>query len=76
MSEQYIIHSGRPVNADERLQKECETYDRLDRLGIEYSVIDHKHADTIEMCQQIEKAANTHICKNLFLLPYSDKKIA
>ena len=67
MSEQYIIHSGRPSDADERLQKERETYDRLDQLGIEYSVIDHEHADTIEMCQQIEKAADTHICKNLFL---------
>lgn len=61
------LHMGRPVDAASRLPKEQKCYDALDRLGIEYSVVDHEHADTIEACHEIESTLGAKICKNLFL---------
>ena len=48
---EYILHSGRPENNNGRLDKEIRTYDLLDKLGIEYSRIDHEVLPTIEACQ-------------------------
>lgn len=42
-------------------------YDLLDELHIPYTGVDHDHADTIELCLEIEKVLQTGICKNLFL---------
>lgn len=61
------LFSGRPENSDSRLPKEIRCYDLLDRLGIEYSRVDHDFADTIEMCHEVEKVLGADICKNLFL---------
>lgn len=61
------LFSGRPENSDSILPKEIRCYDLLDRLGIEYSRVDHDFADTIEMCHEVEKVLGADICKNLFL---------
>lgn len=61
------LRVGRPSDADKRLPKEQKCYDMLDRLGVEYSGVDHEHADTIEVCHEIESTLGAKICKNLFL---------
>ena len=61
------LYEGRPEDCSERLAKERRCYDMLDRLGIGYSRVDHEHADTIEVCHEIEKTLGAQICKNLFL---------
>lgn len=61
------LRVGRPSDADKRLPKEQKCYDMLDRLGIEYAGVDHEHADTIEVCHEIESTLGAKICKNLFL---------
>lgn len=41
--------------------------DYLRNLGIEFSVISHDAAETLEKCAEIEKTIGGKICKNLFL---------
>ena len=41
--------------------------DYLKNLGIEFSVISHDAAETLEKCAEIEKIIGGKICKNLFL---------
>ena len=57
----------RPENCEERLLKEIKCYDFLDNLGINYLRVDHKEAENMEICSQIEKVLGAQICKNLFL---------
>ena len=59
--------TGRPESCENRLPKEIRVYDFLDDLGIEYARVDHEHADTMEVCAEIEKVLGSGICKNLFL---------
>ena len=61
------LKKGRPETDSGRLQKEIRTYDLLDALGIEYDRIDHEAAMTMEVCEEIDKALEATICKNLFL---------
>ena len=61
------LRVGRPSDANKRLPKEQKCYDMLDRLGVEYAGVDHEHADTIEVCHEIESTLGAKICKNLFL---------
>lgn len=61
------LFNGRPADFENRLPKEQRCYEMLDRLGIEYSRVDHDFADTIEMCHEVEKVLGADICKNLFL---------
>ena len=58
---------GRPINREGRLEKELRVYDLLDRLEIEYERIDHEAAMTMEICEEIDRALEAVICKNLFL---------
>lgn len=58
---------GRPIDEANRLQKEIETYDFLDSLGVEYERIDHEAAYTMEVCEEIDKVLGGKTCKNLFL---------
>ena len=60
-------YEGRPASPEGRLPKELACYDLLDRLGIFYERVDHDHADTIGICEQVEKVLGRRICKNLFL---------
>jgi len=62
-----ILEKGRPENTENRLQKEIKVYDFLDKLGIDYERVDHDAADTMEVCEEIDKILGATICKNLFL---------
>lgn len=61
------LEKGRPQNEAGRLEKEIASYDLLDRLGIEYWRVDTQPAETMEICEQIDKVLGAMICKNLFL---------
>lgn len=58
---------GRPTDETNRSQKEIDTYDFLDSLGVEYDRIDHEAAFTMEVCEEIDKVLGGKTCKNLFL---------
>ena len=58
---------GRPVNCQERLNKEVRVYDFLDKLNISYQQVDHEAAMTMEACARIDEALGTAMCKNLLL---------
>ncbi len=59
--------SGRPSDTAGRLEKEIRTYDYLDKLGIEYERVDHKAAETMEACKEVDKFLGVEMCKNLML---------
>ena len=63
----YQLQSGRPTDADVRLDKERRCYDLLDSLGVAYERIDHECTDTMEACAAVDEALGAAICKNLFL---------
>lgn len=58
-------YTTRPT--DDRIPQELAIYDRLEELDIPYVRVDHDHADTIEICHEVEKILDAQICKNLFL---------
>lgn len=62
-----ILQQGRPSTTEGRLEKEIQSYDFLDNLGIAYDRIDHEPAMTMEVCEAIDRALGATICKNLFL---------
>ena len=61
------VFKGRPADTANRLDKEIRCYDLLDKLKIEYFRVDHKAAETMEACEEIDKALGVTMCKNLFL---------
>ena len=61
-----LVH-GRPTDDTNRLQKEIDTYNFLDSLGVDYDRIDHEAAYTMEVCEEIDKVLGGKTCKNLFL---------
>ncbi len=61
------IYEGRPDNFYDRLLKEQKCYEFLDKLKISYYRVDHKPADDMQACIEIEKYIGVGICKNLFL---------
>ena len=67
MAEKLTLEKGRPQDLSTRLPKEVRCYDLLDSLGVEYYRIDHETADTMEVCEEIDKTLGAAICKNLFL---------
>ncbi len=58
-------YTTRPNN--DCVPQEFAIYDRLEELSIPYVRVDHDHADTIEVCHEVEKILGSQICKNLFL---------
>ena len=60
------LYSTRPA-ANDRLVKEMETYDILEKLNIPFKRVDHFPAATVEACMKIEAVLGMEICKNLFL---------
>ena len=58
---------GRPEDVTGRLEKEIRVYDLLDSLGVKYERIDHEATNTMEACEEIDRAMDAVICKNLFL---------
>lgn len=61
------LQQGRPADCSGREPREVRCYDLLDRLGVDYQRIDHPAAETMEVCEDIDRALGTLICKNLFL---------
>ena len=61
------LYKGRPECTSNRLDKEIRVYDLLDKLEIGYERTDHEPADTMELCNEIDKVLEVVICKNLFL---------
>ncbi len=59
---------------DNRLQKELDTYEMLDKLGIEFSGTDHEAAMTMEGIQSAEELLDVKVSKNLFLCNSSKTK--
>lgn len=53
--------------ADERIEKEAETYRVLAEIGIPFDRADHEPAATIEDCRAVETVLGAEICKNLLL---------
>lgn len=64
--ENYKIFNSKPSD-ENRLQKEIETYNILDNLGISYVGVEHDEAPTIEALQEVENFLGIKACKNLFL---------
>lgn len=58
---------GRPAVTKDRMEREIATYDLLDKLGIQYSRIDHGETKTMEACAAVDEKLDAVICKNLFL---------
>lgn len=63
----YQLENGRPQSIDGRLEKEIKVYDLLDSLSIEYQRVDHEELMTMELCSEVDKIIDAHICKNLLL---------
>lgn len=61
------LQQGRPADCSGREAREVRCYDLLDRLGVDFQRIDHPAAETMEVCEDIDRALGTLICKNLFL---------
>jgi Uncharacterized conserved protein len=61
-----VLYTEKPKDKT-RLQKEMDTYELLDRLGIGYIRIDHEETPSIEACGEVEQVLGIEICKNLFL---------
>ena len=61
------VFEGRPADLTGRLEKERESYDLLDRLGIAYQRTDHEPTAPMEVCKEIDEVLGLMICKNLFL---------
>lgn len=62
-----MLEKGRPINCDERSKREVAVYDFLDSISVEYERLDHEEANTMEVCEEIDKKLGALICKNLFL---------
>ena len=61
------LMKGRPTDCTGRQEAEIAVYDLLDKLGIAYERVDHEEANTMEACEEIDRALGTAMCKNLFL---------
>ena len=52
---------------DGRKRAEVDSYDLLDRCGVEYVTVCHEAVFTMEACRDMEEALGVTIFKNLFL---------
>ena len=62
-----LVENGRPVHVESRLEKEQKVYHLLDELQIPYLRADHEAAMTMEACEEVDRALEASLCKNLFL---------
>ena len=60
------IFTTAPAN-NNRLPKEMQVYELLEKLQIPFERMDHEVADTMEACQKIDEKLQVTMCKNLFL---------
>ena len=63
-----LLH-GSPSDLTGRSEREIRTYEFLDSLGIRFDRTDHpdRPATTMEVCADVDRILDVHICKNLFL---------
>lgn len=61
------ISVGRPSNFEARPDVEKRCYELLDSLDVEYAMVDHPVAMTMEDCDEAGRVLGIRICKNLFL---------
>ncbi len=59
-----VLYTGRPAETREAVEERC--YGLLDSLGVTYYRVNHEHADTIEMCREVEELLGCRICKTSF----------
>lgn len=62
-----MLLAGRPADSEGRTALEMGAYDFLDALEISYARVDHAPAMTMAVCEEIDRALEATICKNLFL---------
>lgn len=60
------LYHSKPVDGN-RLEKEMESYQTLEQLGIPYVRIDHDAMASIDDCSDVDTLLGIEICKNLFL---------
>lgn len=61
-------YNGRPTtDNDKRTAAEMAVYDFIDRVGVEYTTLCHPAAFTMEECEEVRKAIDAPVFKNLFL---------
>lgn len=60
------LYNGRPEDTN-RLQKEIDTYDLLEKLDMPFVRVDHDVMSTISDAEEVDKLLGVNICKNLFL---------
>ena len=63
---QHCLKTAAPA-PEGRLQKEIDSFQLLDRLGITYAWLDHEVKMTIADCGDIDALLEIDLCKNLFL---------
>ena len=61
------VYHGAPDDCREKVEQ--QTYELLQRLGIEFDRVDHDEAATMEDCAAISAVLGVDICKNLVLTP-------
>ncbi len=60
-------YRGKPKDLDKRQEKERRCYEFLEKLGIDYEVVDHEEASDMDKCLEIETVLGVKICKNIML---------
>lgn len=61
------LHTGRPADWAERLEKEQRVYDLLEKLEIPFVYVDHPAAATMDDLGEADAVLGAAICKNLLL---------
>lgn len=60
-------YRGKPKDLDKRQEKERKCYEFLEKIGIDYEVVDHEEALDMDKCLEIETVLGVKICKNIML---------
>lgn len=60
-------YRGKPKDLDKRQEKERKCYEFLEKIGIDYEVVDNEEALDMDKCLEIETVLGVKICKNIML---------
>lgn len=60
-------YRGKPKDLDKRQEKERKCCEFLEKIGIDYEVVDHEEASDMDKCLEIETVLGVKICKNIML---------
>lgn len=67
------ININRPSDINNRLEKEIEVYNMLNKLNIDFERMDHEEVSSMEEFDEIDNAFGIKMCKNLFLTTANKK---